>query len=383
MIELYSYFRSKLKLSPESRTFLIRAFWLTLVLRVSLLFMAVLVDRVLLNHSLPFWPSGFYDTFRHWDGRHYITLAVQGYFAEGEHRFLIVFFPLYPWLIRAVRILLGSALLSGLLISWGAALLATFSFQHILRETNYDEEFIERATLFFVFFPTAVFAALPYTEALFMLWVLLCFWAALKRRWFWATLLCVLAGLTRSTGILLVPALIVEALILERSQVFKRAFWLVLSPLGIVFYLALNWWVTGDPFQFMVYQREHWHQGFIMPWTHVSLVVQKIMHHTPGKTQFTLYVLRLIAMGSGLVGLLFVSRKIRLSWAVYAWGAFLMFMTAKSAISFPRYLYVLFPLYLQLAYWTRRPLVLQCTLCFSSLMLGMWFVMYAMGKGAL
>ena len=40
-----------------------------------------------------------------WDARHYLKIAQQGYVNTGDDRLTLVFFPLYPWLIRAVNIL--------------------------------------------------------------------------------------------------------------------------------------------------------------------------------------------------------------------------------------------------------------------------------------
>ena len=35
-----------------------------------------------------------------WDATHYLSLAEHGYTVTGEGRFSIVFYPLYPWLVR-------------------------------------------------------------------------------------------------------------------------------------------------------------------------------------------------------------------------------------------------------------------------------------------
>ena len=54
------------------------------------------------------------------DSVHYVNLVEKGYtgyMENGEHLFL-VFFPLYVWLVRAVNVLLGNTLLSGLTMSF-------------------------------------------------------------------------------------------------------------------------------------------------------------------------------------------------------------------------------------------------------------------------
>src|SRR6476661_10595779 len=39
-----------------------------------------------------------------WDATHYLNLAKDGYVAKGPGRFSIVFYPLFPWLIRAAYV---------------------------------------------------------------------------------------------------------------------------------------------------------------------------------------------------------------------------------------------------------------------------------------
>ena len=40
------------------------------------------------------------EIWNNWDTLHYLRLAEHGYVAAGDSRVSLVFFPLYPWLIR-------------------------------------------------------------------------------------------------------------------------------------------------------------------------------------------------------------------------------------------------------------------------------------------
>jgi hypothetical protein len=66
-------------------------------------------------------------------------------------------------------------------------------------------------------FPTAFFFLAPYTESLFLLLSILAFREARHDRWGRVAVFGALAALTRSVGILLLPALLVEALWVGRS----------------------------------------------------------------------------------------------------------------------------------------------------------------------
>jgi hypothetical protein len=66
-------------------------------------------------------------------------------------------------------------------------------------------------------FPTAFFFLAPYTESLFLLLSILAFREARHDRWGRVAVVGALAALTRSVGILLIPALLVEALWVGRS----------------------------------------------------------------------------------------------------------------------------------------------------------------------
>ena len=61
-------------------------------------------------------------------------------------------------------------------------------------------------------FPTSYFFLMPYTESLFFLLAVTAFWGARRGEWAVAATAAALAALTRSVGIVLAPALLVEAL---------------------------------------------------------------------------------------------------------------------------------------------------------------------------
>lgn len=385
------------RLLPDQhrRRYLLRALLMAIVLRIALFGVMYMYQRVVDQQSLPM-ADLLTRGLVHWDARHYLSLADQGYRGNGEERFLIVYFPLYPWLVGLFNFLIRDYLLSGLSVSFLASVAAGYWLQRLLHDQGCDEDTVLRAFAFFSCLPGAMYTALPFTESLFLALTLWSFTAAQRLQWFRAGLAGALAAATRSTGILLLPALAVAALWPRREPPdaasassapagFKPGMlWLLLIATGLLAYLILNQLVTGNPFTFMQYQSEHWNQGLIPPWTQVIDTVQHLATEPRGQHRFVYFEARLAALLVGLVLLIEATRrKLPLAWLLYAWMSFFVFICAREAISLPRYLYCLFPIYVVLAQWTRRPMLFQAALYLSSMLLAGWFVLYMTGTGAM
>lgn len=382
--------------AESQRRYLLRALLMAIGLRIALFGVMYMYQRVVDQQSLPM-ADLLTRGLVHWDARHYLGLAEQGYRSNGEERFLIVYFPLYPWLVGLFNFLIRDYLLSGLSVSFLASVGAGYWLQRLLHDQGFDEDTVFRAFAFFSCLPGAIYTVLPFTESLFLALTLWSFAAAQHLQWFRAGLAGALAAATRSTGVLLLPALALAALWPRRGERtnsepdssvpagFKPGMlWLLLISAGLLAYLILNQVVTGNPFTFMQYQSEHWNQGLIPPWTQVIETVQQIAAAPRGQHRFVYFEARLAALIVGLVLLIDATRrKLPLGWLLYAWMSFFVFICAREAISLPRYLYCLFPLYVVLAQWTRRPMLFQAALSISGILLAGWFVLYMTGTGAM
>jgi hypothetical protein len=143
------------------------------------------------------------------DAAWYLRLADEGWSTDDASA---AFFPVYPLTVRAVGWLLpGDDLLAALLVSnlaFLGALLALFA----LTTEAFGERVARRAIVVAAVFPTAFFFLAPYTESLFLLLSILAFREARHDRWGRVAVLGALAALTRGVGILLIPALLVEAI---------------------------------------------------------------------------------------------------------------------------------------------------------------------------
>ncbi len=146
--------------------------------------------------------------FARWDSVWFLAIARDGYAPEAARS---AFFPLYPAAAAIVGAPLSSALLGGLLVSWGA-LLAGLAVVHRLATRDLGERYAGPAVMFLAVFPASFFLSAVYSESLFLALSAGTFLAARRGAWAWAGTLGALAAATRSTGVLLVVPIVLLAL---------------------------------------------------------------------------------------------------------------------------------------------------------------------------
>ena len=322
------------------------------------------------RHLLTIW--------NHWDAPHYLDLVVFGYRATdagnlvGPHGYrsiypgdlplYIVFFPLFPWLGTLVNVLVDDPLVSAFVVT---TLASMFVAPLLYRLVRHDEEpdVALRAAWFLLIFPTAYFLHIGYTEALFMALVLGSFLAARNERWWLAGALGGLAALARVNGLILIPALAAEAFVqwLQRPPEERRLRpeWLAIGLVGVGFggYLALNQVVYGEPFAFLVPQKEHWFKSLAWPWDGIEGVLGWLGRRNPDNVLMQ-GAMELLFIAIGLAGTIHAALRFRPSWFAWMAGNWLLFVSTSFVMSTPRYVLTLFPLYVSLAVMSRRRLVL-------------------------
>ena len=202
----------------------------------------------------------------HWDTRHYIGIAQEGYTAVGDERLRLVFFPLYPALMRLVSPLTGGNLFAaGLLVSLACSSAAT-ALVYDLSYLHFGRRTARRSVAYFLLSPLSVFLCCAYTEALFICLTLAAV-CLLRRGHPWLAALCgALSALTRMPGVIVAGLFIIAFLEkIPQKRANARALVACAGQVLLVFsglfvYWLINWLVTGDPLMYMTYQRENWFQ---------------------------------------------------------------------------------------------------------------------------
>src|SRR3984893_14596699 len=120
--------RSKLRLSILPRQGGVD--WTTvgfiLFVKAFLFGFAVVACRSLSNRS-----CHWLEIWKRWVALRYLGIAEHGYTTTGDEKFSLVFYPLYPWLVRAGAFLLGNYHATGLLISAIASVAAGLLLQRL------------------------------------------------------------------------------------------------------------------------------------------------------------------------------------------------------------------------------------------------------------
>lgn len=285
-----------------------------------------------------------------WDASHYLDLAQFGYQARGDSRFLLVFFPLFPWTVRLVAWALGDYLVSALLVSTLASFALAALFTKLV-ELDAPKEVASLAVWFLFIFPTSYFLHIGYTESLFLALVVGAFLAARRERWLLAGALGALASLARLNGLILLPALAVEAAHqYHGSRRLRRDWlWLGLITLGPAIYLYVNYHVTGSPITFMTIQREHWIRQLAWPWDGLRQLAHGLTYRPPAEKQMVV-LQELIFTALGAAGVIGSLVKLRPSYTVWMALNWLLFTSNSFVISVPRYTLTLFPLFILLGF---------------------------------
>lgn len=134
-----------------------------------------------------------------WDVKFYLWIASRGYHLNDG---TIQFHPLFPGLASLFVALGFDPLLALSVVSGFATLALLWAFYRLTRLDFYPQSACI-GTLLFLCSPYAFAFFVPYPEALFLLWSVLCFYWARRKRWWWAGLAGALAALTRQQGIFL------------------------------------------------------------------------------------------------------------------------------------------------------------------------------------
>lgn len=232
-----------------------------LVLALATRLMLYCVNWFTLKVMPPSWeePSRALGGWIRWDGGHYIRIAMNGYLDAADPG-SPAFFPLYPLMMRGFTGVFGmdpnreAIGLAGVVISAACFLIAVPLFADLVRR-SYGPDVARAATVLLVVSPFSLFFSAAYTESLFLLLVVVTFVLAGRGWWLLAAGIVALATATRLTGIALVPAILVMAWTsgVPRRTIVMTA---VISPLGIVAYMAYLWRAAGDPLVFLRAQSE-------------------------------------------------------------------------------------------------------------------------------
>ena len=332
-----------------------------------------------------------------WDAVWYLRIADSGY---GDSAPRAAFFPLYPLLIRSIAAPAGGSEEALLIASYAislAAFLGALVLLHRLVSLELGRQFATPTLLLLALFPAALYFGAPYSESLFLLLSVGGFYAARTRSWAWAGACAAAASATRSAGLLL---LIPLAMLWWSSRGRRRrdVGGLLLAPLGVVAYAGWLGLVEGDALRFLDVQ-DAWSRELAVPlagaWDGFSAAVDGVRQLASGARSpvyfeaaagdpFRIAAINIMLFASLVFALIACAGVFRrLPKAYGAWVATALVLplsfpvTPQPLMSLPRFLAVLFPIFMWLALFTEERRITPQVAAASAVGLGLFTAQFA------
>jgi len=312
-----------------------------------------------------------------WDSGWYIGLAENGYGPpptrvgeETNH----AFFPLYPLLMRALHAATGlETSLAGNLVSALSLLGALVLFARWTRR-HLGEERAGPALLLLLLFPPSFFFAAVYTESLLLFLSLAAVEAAESDRPGTAAAAGFLAGLTRISGVVLAPYLLLATLRSGRARaVPARRAWAAAASAGLAplagfglfcLYFGMRF---GDPLLFARAQH-NWSKepktALEGPWLIAKTIVHDVttgtvFHKSPARTAEGFFLALFLVVAAVLW------RQSRRPEALYVAGTAGIVLLTGTLESGGRYVLPAFPAFAVMAALSERPRLFRALLALA------------------
>lgn len=297
------------------------------------------------DHNLPYlaW------VWANFDGMHYLNIATTGY-----HNFDFAFFPFYSLTISLLGYILPvSHIYLGIAVSL-ASYFCSMIMIYKIAKLDYKENIARSALLFLSFFPVAFFYNSIYPDSIFLLLTTLSFYNARKSNWVLAGIFGGLSVFTRISGLSLLPALVVEWYLQNKKYqknykkfvvLFTKNALITLSLtfVGLIVYMTYLKINFGDWFLFQKSMIAWKQQEFIFPpqviyrYFRIFFLVDKSL------LVYWVAVLEFISLIAYVLLSLYVLKKVRLSYGIFAFFLLLMVTFTGTLAGTPRYMLHLFP----------------------------------------
>ncbi|MBS1788892.1 MAG: hypothetical protein JST85_14275 [Acidobacteria bacterium] len=288
------------------------------------------------------WPYRLLGVWERFDTLWYVEISRHGYARPDA----VVFFPLYPLLIRLLSEAM-SPLAAALVISTVAAFFAFWGFQKLLA-LDLPKETVKRALLFFALWPTAFILFAGYPESLLIALMIWAVWHARNGRWWLAGILGLMAGLTKAVGFCILVPLAVLAFKEWRWRTWPSFLPLLAAPL-----VTLAVWLSGQSLASDAYPK-HWRTEIAFPLTTLWTSLREAFMTFDAVLLLNLLALAVVFIPTFL-------KRIRSEYLLFSLSALTMFLAKKTdplLQSSSRYVLAVFPAFGSLAVLIKHPFLI-------------------------
>jgi len=214
-----------------------------------------------------------------YDSYHYSNIAKYGYnnlsnYPKIQNHYYIenmeaCFFPLYSYVIRGF---LWTGLTSetiGVILSNMCFVLFLYVLRKLLLIKNINS-YLPLVAL--SLFPSSMFFSAMYTESLFLLLVICCFYFAEKRNWLLCGIFGLLGGLTRNTGILLSVFIFVQFIetYIKFGGKLKHIIYSVFPVIGLCIFVLMGYFNYGNGLLYIELQKRFGRE-FVNPFKFLTI----------------------------------------------------------------------------------------------------------------
>ncbi|HEY9060740.1 MAG TPA: hypothetical protein VIO64_09600 [Pseudobacteroides sp.] len=356
--------------------------------RLILFLLAFMGWMITKDQSIGFW-SSMEMLWNKWDSGHYMYIAENWYTndLESDKRYHLVFYPLYPVLIKGVYFFVKSYFWSGVIVS-NISLFLGCTYLYKLVKIDYEEDVAFRAVKYVLIYPITFFLSITFSESVFFTLSIMTVYYLRRHKWFLTGICGMFAAVSRNFGIFLLIPVFAEFLLYfadayrnrkDGKLVMKllKGLNIMFIPAGFSLYLLLNKLISGDWFTFLKYQKEYWSQSFGMFYENIKTT---FINAIPGVStwgaadRISIWVPQAFSIILVSILLVYGIKRIRTSYSLYM----LVYITAALSptwlISGTRYLMCVFPMFIIFACISKKR-IWDFVLTFVSVILLAYFAL--------
>ena len=297
-------------------------------------------------------PTGVLPVLTNWDGAWYLGIAERGYEFQPGVESNTGFFPLYPMLVRGIAPVFRNTGFAAVVLSNLFLLGAGLLLNTVVRLDFADPIISRTAVSLLMFSPVSYFFSSAYTESTFLLLSLAAFFAASRKQWLVACLCGMALSATRNVGLLIGLPLFIEFVRQTwkrdagcKSLLTPRILFFALIPLGFLSFMWFTRVAFHDPLAY-AHATAVWGRKLVPPWQTIA--------NAKSLPPFHLWVFASLLGAALLLWATGIWLKVRLSHLVWTGLLLATYLCSNSLEAMPRYLSIVFPLFIIMAVLTTR-----------------------------
>lgn len=311
--------------------------------------------------------EAFSTMWHKWDSTGYTNLAKIGYdYLENGENILLVFFPLYSLCMRLTATVLKNYYISGIFVST-VFYIGSMVYVYKLSVLEFSEQTAWKTIVLISVFPFSFFFGSIHTESITLFMMAASFYYIRRQKWPLVCFFGILSALCRMVGSLVAVAALVEYIRLYRpihtlregdyrkfwNEIGSKFIFIPLIAIGGLIYLGINYKVSGNPFQFLIYQESVWHNTTQF----FPITLQSLFHWTFGSWDTLagcIWIPEILLLVLLSLFMILRWRRLPSMYGIFMGCYIAVSYAASTLLSAGRYLSIAFPFFLLIADWAEK-----------------------------